>query len=82
MLRGLGRLHVFPGEDVGARNKFECVLGTRRLDYEAGRYLRAMAALRWRCVLMPAARLAVRGRRDYCGARDVGRTRGAAVPTK
>jgi DNA-3-methyladenine glycosylase II len=27
MLRGLGRLHVFPGDDVGARNKLARVLG-------------------------------------------------------
>jgi len=38
MLRGLGRLHVFPGDDVGARNKLERLLGTRRrLDDEAVR---------------------------------------------
>ena len=42
MLRGLGRLHVFPGDDVGARNKLERFLGTRRrLDYEAVRDLLA-----------------------------------------
>lgn len=42
MLRGLGRLHVFPGDDVGARNKLERLLGTRRrLDYEAVRDLLA-----------------------------------------
>ena len=41
-LRGLGRLHVFPGDDVGARNKLERLLGTRRrLDYEAVRALPA-----------------------------------------
>jgi DNA-3-methyladenine glycosylase II len=38
MLRGLGRLHVFPGDDVGARNKLERVLGaSRRLDYDGVR---------------------------------------------
>jgi DNA-3-methyladenine glycosylase II len=42
MLRGLSRLHVFPGDDVGARNKLERLLGTRRrLDYEAVRELLA-----------------------------------------
>ncbi len=42
MLRGLGRLHVFPGDDVGARNKLERLLGTRRrLDYEGVRDLLA-----------------------------------------
>ena len=35
MLRGLGRLHIFPGDDVGARNKLESFLGLdRKLDYE------------------------------------------------
>lgn len=35
MLRGLGRLHVFPGDDVGARNKLKAFLGLdRQLDYE------------------------------------------------
>jgi DNA-3-methyladenine glycosylase II len=35
MLRGLGRLHIFPGDDVGARNKLENFLGLdRELDYE------------------------------------------------
>lgn len=38
MLRGLGRLHVFPGDDVGARHKLERVLGaSRRLDYDGVR---------------------------------------------
>jgi DNA-3-methyladenine glycosylase II len=42
VLRGLGRLHVFPGDDVGARNKLERFLGTpRRLDYEGVRDLLA-----------------------------------------
>jgi DNA-3-methyladenine glycosylase II len=35
MLRGLGRLHVFPGDDVGARNKLKSFLGFRdKLDYQ------------------------------------------------
>jgi len=35
MLRGLGRLHVFPGDDVGARNKLKAFLGLQgELDYE------------------------------------------------
>jgi DNA-3-methyladenine glycosylase II len=36
MLRGLGRLHIFPGDDVGARNKLETFLGLEeRLDYDS-----------------------------------------------
>lgn len=36
MLRGLGRLHVFPGDDVGARNKLKRFLDIERpLDYES-----------------------------------------------
>ena len=35
MLRGMGRLHVFPGDDVGARNNLCRWLGlSERLDYE------------------------------------------------
>lgn len=35
LLRGLGRLHVFPGDDVGARNNLCRWLGlSERLDYE------------------------------------------------
>jgi DNA-3-methyladenine glycosylase II len=35
MLRGLGRLHIFPGDDVGARNKLERFLAIEsKLDYE------------------------------------------------
>ena len=35
LLRGLGRLNVFPGDDVGARNNLACFLGRRKpLDYE------------------------------------------------
>ena len=34
MLRGLGRLHIFPGDDVGARNKLQIFLGLDgQLDY-------------------------------------------------
>lgn len=34
LLRGLGRLHVFPGDDVGARNTLQRWLGrTKPLDY-------------------------------------------------
>lgn len=35
MLRGLGRLHIFPGNDAGARNKLKEVLGLdEQLDYD------------------------------------------------
>lgn len=35
LLRGMGRLNVFPGDDIGARNKLRSVLNLRRsLDYE------------------------------------------------
>lgn len=35
MLRGLGRLHVFPGDDIGARNKLKAFLGLDgQFDYE------------------------------------------------
>ena len=34
LLRGLGRLHVFPGDDVGAQKRLARWLGrSRRLDY-------------------------------------------------
>jgi DNA-3-methyladenine glycosylase II len=34
LLRGLGRLHIFPGDDVGARNNLQQWLGLRKsLDY-------------------------------------------------
>jgi DNA-3-methyladenine glycosylase II len=34
LLRGLGRLHVFPGDDVGARNSLQRWLGLLEpLDY-------------------------------------------------
>ncbi len=41
LLRGLGRLHVFPGDDVGARNKLKRFFDIERpLDYEGiGRLL-------------------------------------------
>jgi DNA-3-methyladenine glycosylase II len=36
LLRGLGRLHVFPGDDVGARNNLQRWLGLKKpLDYES-----------------------------------------------
>ncbi|MFN3929638.1 MAG: DNA-3-methyladenine glycosylase family protein, partial [Thermoflexus sp.] len=42
LLRGMGRLHIFPGDDVGARNHLRRWLGRRRpLDYEGVR--RALA---------------------------------------
>jgi DNA-3-methyladenine glycosylase II len=35
LLRGLGRLHVFPGDDVGARNNLQRWLGILEpLDYD------------------------------------------------
>ena len=44
LLRGLGRLHVFPGDDIGARNNLQRWLGILEpLDYEGVR--RALA--RW-----------------------------------
>ena len=41
MQRGLGRLHIFPGDDVGARNKLERFPDIEnKLDYEeVGRVL-------------------------------------------
>ena len=40
LLRGLGRLHIFPGDDVGARNNLERWLGLKKaLDYEGVRRL-------------------------------------------
>lgn len=40
LLRGLGRLHVFPGDDVGARNGLQQWLGIAdRLDYTSARQL-------------------------------------------
>jgi DNA-3-methyladenine glycosylase II len=40
LLRGLGRLHVFPGDDVGAQNKLKRLLEIEtRLDYQAVRRL-------------------------------------------
>jgi DNA-3-methyladenine glycosylase II len=44
LLRGLGRLHVFPGDDVGARNNLARQLGLEpQLDYRAVR----QAVSRW-----------------------------------
>lgn len=38
LLRGLGRLHIFPGDDVGARNNLQRWLGLKKpLDYEGTR---------------------------------------------
>jgi DNA-3-methyladenine glycosylase II len=35
LLRGLGRVHVFPGDDVGARNNLQSWLGLPKpLDYD------------------------------------------------
>ena len=40
LLRGLGRLHIFPGDDVGARNTLQKWLGLRKpLDYDSVRRL-------------------------------------------
>jgi len=42
LLRGLGRLHIFPGDDVGARNNLQRWLGLQKpLDYEGTRRLLA-----------------------------------------
>jgi DNA-3-methyladenine glycosylase II len=42
LLRGLGRLHIFPGDDVGARNNLQKWLGLKkRLDYNGVRRLLA-----------------------------------------
>jgi DNA-3-methyladenine glycosylase II len=42
LLRGLGRLHIFPGDDVGARNTVQQWLGLRKpLDYNGTRRLLA-----------------------------------------
>jgi len=61
LLRGLGRLHVFPGDDVGARNKlkrfFDIEQPGLRRDRAAAR---AVAPLRGNHLLPPAARLADR----------------------
>jgi len=36
LLRGLGRVHIFPGDDVGVRNKLQGWLGLQKpLDYES-----------------------------------------------
>ena len=34
LLRGLGRIAVFPGDDIGARNKLQLLLHVKNLDYE------------------------------------------------
>jgi DNA-3-methyladenine glycosylase II len=40
LLRGLGRLHVFPGDDIGAQNKLKRLLAIETpLDYEGVRTL-------------------------------------------
>jgi DNA-3-methyladenine glycosylase II len=62
LLRGLGRVHVFPGDDVGARNKLERFLDiAARLDYDGVEQIVA----RWHpfagLVLPPVAGLALRG---------------------
>jgi DNA-3-methyladenine glycosylase II len=45
LLRGLGRLHVFPGDDVGARNNLQRWLRLKKpLDYEGARH----ALIKWR----------------------------------
>jgi DNA-3-methyladenine glycosylase II len=42
LLRGLGRLHIFPGDDVGARNHLQRWLGLKKpLDYERTRLVLA-----------------------------------------
>jgi len=44
LLRGMGRLHIFPGDDVGARRRLQQWLGRRQpLDYEGVRH----ALARW-----------------------------------
>lgn len=36
LLRGLGRLHILPGDDVGAQNRLRALFGiTSKLDYES-----------------------------------------------
>ena len=42
LLRGLGRLHIFPADDVGARNNLQKWLGLRKpLHYDGVRRLLA-----------------------------------------
>ncbi|HEX5085711.1 MAG TPA: hypothetical protein VFY40_27065 [Blastocatellia bacterium] len=44
-MRGPGRLHVFPGDDVGARNNLQRWLRLEKpLDYEGTRH----ALIRWK----------------------------------
>ena len=46
LLRGLGRIEVFPGDDVGARNNLERWLGLRsKLDYDGVRHVLS----KWKC---------------------------------
>jgi AhpD family alkylhydroperoxidase len=74
LLRGLGRLHVFPGDDVGARNNLERLLATSsRLDYEGVRQALALAALRGDSLPSPAAALTLRGRRGHSQSGELGR---------
>ncbi len=35
LLRGLGRIDIFPGDDVGARNKLQRLLHLEKLDYDS-----------------------------------------------
>ena len=64
LLRGLGRLHIFPGDDVGAHNKLRHLFGIDMpLDYRGGPAAgRALASVRRRRLLPPAPRLALPGR--------------------
>ena len=61
LLRGLGRLHVFPGDDVGAHNKLRRLFGDRHAAGPRGRRPAggALAPLRRRRLLPPAPGLAV-----------------------
>ena len=75
LLRGLGRLHVFPGDDVGAHNKLRRLLEHR---HAAGLRERppprsALAPLRRRRLLPSAARLARPGRGHRFRGRPPGR---------
>ncbi len=50
LLRGLGRIHVFPGDDAGARNNLQKWLGIQHtLDYDGTKRVVN------RCILMPAS---------------------------
>lgn len=66
LLRDLGRLHVFPGDDVGAQNKLRRLFGIDgRLDYEAVKRLLA----RWEphAGVVYFHLLLARGREDGAG---------------